>query len=63
MAFEATEETTVELNHYPYWVHFVGGSKDDTDEPYWNDETRMDYLSMRLMATGTVLPGKKSVPM
>lgn len=44
MAFEATEETTVELNHYPYWVHFVGGSKDDTDEPYWNDETRMDYL-------------------
>ena len=45
MATEADEETFIELNHYPYWTHFVGGgSKDNTDAPYWNDENRMDYL-------------------
>lgn len=44
MALTASEETTVEMNHYPYWVHFIDGSKDNTDEPYWNDTTRQDYL-------------------
>ena len=45
MATEAIEETNIEMNHYPYWTHYTGGgSKDDTDAPYWNDENRMDYL-------------------
>lgn len=44
MATASSEETTIELNHYPYWVHFTDGSKDNTDEPYWNDTTRLDYL-------------------
>lgn len=41
---EADEETTVELNHYPYWIHYVGGSKDDTDEPYSNSDSVFTYL-------------------
>lgn len=44
METEATEETSIELNHYPYWTHFTGGSKDGTDEPFWNNTTRQDYL-------------------
>lgn len=44
MALEASEETVIEMNHYPYWTHFTDGSKDNTDEPCWNDTTRQDYL-------------------
>jgi len=44
MATEADEETYIELSHYPYWTHYSGGSRDGEDTPYWNDETRMDYL-------------------
>lgn len=44
MATESSEETTIELNHYPYWIHYIDGSKDNTDEPYWNNDTRIDYL-------------------
>jgi hypothetical protein len=44
IATEADEETTVELNHYPYWIHYVGGSKDDTDEPANNNTNVLCYL-------------------
>ncbi len=63
MATAAIEETNIEMHHYPYWTHYTGGgSKDDTDAPYWNDENRMDYLFTLRMATGTALPEKKSAP-
>lgn len=41
---EAEEETYVDLNHYPYWVHYIGGTKDDTDEPYSNNDSVICYL-------------------
>lgn len=44
VATEASEENTVELNHYPYWIHYIGGSKDDTDEPYSNNNSVLCYL-------------------
>ena len=28
------EETTIELNHYPSYIHYSGGSLDDTEIPY-----------------------------
>lgn len=44
VSIEADEETYVELNHYPYWIHYVGGSKDDTDEPATNNNNIFTYL-------------------
>ena len=44
LATEAKEETIVELNHYPYWNHFIGGSKDNTNEPMYNSSDVFCYL-------------------
>lgn len=42
---EASEETEVDMGHYPYWSHYSGGSRDGEDVPYWSDEASLDYFS------------------
>lgn len=44
MACEASEETSIELNHYPRYCHYSGGRKDGTDEPYSNNSDIWNYL-------------------
>ncbi len=44
IATDAVEETSIELNHYPYWVSYSGGSKDGTNAPYYNYDGVLTYL-------------------
>ena len=44
MTTEADEETTIELNHYPSYYHYIGGQKDGTEEPYSDNSEIWNYL-------------------
>ena len=44
MTTEADEETTIELNHYPSYYHYIGGQKDGTEEPYNDNSGIWNYL-------------------
>ena len=44
MTTEADEETTIELNHYPSYYHYIGGQKDGTEEPYNSSSDIWNYL-------------------
>lgn len=41
---EAEEETTIELGHAPMFYHYIGGSKDGTEEPYSSSDSVFTYL-------------------
>ena len=44
MTTEASEENKIELNHYPMYYHYSGGSKDGTEEPYSSSSDIWNYL-------------------
>lgn len=44
LAVEADEEISIELNHYPLFYRYSGGSKDGTEEPYNNNSDIWNYL-------------------
>ena len=41
---EPEEERTIELGHYPTFIHYTGGSKDGTEEPYSSSTDVKNYL-------------------
>jgi hypothetical protein len=41
---EPEEEITIKLGHYPLYYHYIGGSKDGTDEPYSTSMDIRTYL-------------------